>query len=480
MSLEKIVITSPELTAAKSVCRSKLSNPLVNFYEKMKAKTCGRSGIISLEGNLSIEAIETFFGAYSVIKQKLSKTQAAALGDCREALGLYAVYVAASYAYTSISKHIENESSYSDISIIKDADDEYLLINNLAKNYLQGTAICRTGRDLAEKTKGYFARIKSVAQRALSTGKYSHMIQELQKSVEINFEKDNQSFSALKQKKTKKKKKRKKEDESITFKDVGGQHEAKSQLIYLVKSVTHPDRAKFGYKPPRGVFFYGHPGTGKTLAAKALANECGMEFHYIDLSDIVSKWYGESEQNLKEALTQPGIKFMDEFNSLGKVHQDNEGISQKLVNILAEVMNGYDSYEGIIVAASNSLKIDKKLKRAGRFDRFIYFGPPNLQDTEEILMIHLRLLQQDAQVQLFNGVNAPQISRALYTKSQAEQRQNPEIAIVGADIAEIARRAHERKWNHYLDTGSFVKIGTSDFLEEIKRYNLKERFANEF
>ena len=486
MSLEKIMVTSSELGASKSLCRNKLKSPLIGFYDKMKVKLDNGAGLTSLEGNIAIDTIETFFGSYNIVKQKLGKSPAASLGTCGEMVGLYALFVASSYAYSTISKHIETESSYSEINGIQDPEDEHLLISNLAKNYLAGTIGCRNGKELAEKTKGYLTKVKTLAQRLMMSGKYNSMINKF-KNITIEFENDTKSFSEFKEKKKRKKSKKKNgedEEKPITFKDVGGNNEVKSQLIYLVKSINHPDKKKFGYKPPRGIFFYGIPGTGKTLLAKALANECGLDFNHIDLSEILSKWYGESEQNLRKALYQEGIIFLDEFDSIGKKY-DGEGygeeMSVKIVNIIAEAMNGYEANEkGIFVAASNSLKIDPKLKRAGRFDKFFYFGPPTYQDIMEIFGIHLKNLQDQAEVKLYNGVDITQVSKAMYARSQKEQKVNPIAAIVGSDIAEITRRVHERKWNQYVETGHFDLINSNDFYQEINKYSLKERFSNEF
>jgi len=476
MSLEKIIITNQEISVSKRLYKNKLDDPLLKFYDNIKSRTGG-----SLEGNISIDAIETFLGAYGVVKQKLTKASTLMIGDCRESIGLYSLYLAASHAHSILSKHIHEELPFHNLSRIESAKDDYLLVNELITKHLDGTRTCRTGKELAQMTKGYFTKIKDAAQSQLSRGNHANVLKGLEK-VEISFEEGEQSYKALKQKKTRKKKKRAKEDEEITFKDVGGCNEVKTQLMYLVKSIMHPEKTTYGYRPPKGVFFYGIPGTGKTLLAKALANECGLDFHHIDLSDIVSKWYGESEQNLKEAMSQKGIIFLDEYDSIGKKGGEGYGgdMSVKLVNIIAEKMDGYDANEeAIFVAAANSLKIEEKLKRAGRFDKFYYFGPPGQQDIKEILMIRLRKMQESAKVQLFNGVQADYVAKALYQRSLQEQKVNSRAAIVGADITEIARRVHEKKWNKFLDTGKFNKISTEDFYDEIVVYSLQERFSNE-
>ena len=207
MTLE-IIIKAAELTAAKNMYSRKLDNPLLKFHKQIKARDNSRSGILSLEGSLSSNAIETFFGAYGIVRQKLSQIPgASSIKDYKQTLNLYILYVAASYSHSMMSKHIEGETAYPSLPNIQNINDEYLLINELIPNYLKTTRICRTGKELAQTTKGYFTRIKEITKRSLSSKQNSNILRELQNNIIINFEDGNQSFSALKQRTSKKKRK---------------------------------------------------------------------------------------------------------------------------------------------------------------------------------------------------------------------------------------------------------------------------------
>ena len=476
MALE-IIVKSSELEAGRNVARQKLNNPLLKFHEKMKARGSRGKGVMSLEGSIAIDAVETFFGAYDVVKQKLESLPEASVPEYAEALDMYALFVAASYSHTRIGKNVENEKTCSTIRTISNISDEYLLINELATAYLKTAGQTRSAKQLAEATKGYFSAVKAIAKRELTTPKYIEMVKELQKNVQVSFEEGQQEFSALRQKTKKKKKKKSKEKEdNTTFEDVGGNHKAKILLKNIVDSLRHPKRHEYGYEPPRGVFMYGLPGTGKTLIAKAFANECGMDFNYVNLSEVLSKWHGESEQNLRQAMMQEGVIFLDEYDSLGKKRQDHDGTSIKLVNVMAEAMDGYDSNpNALYIAASNSLDVDPKLKRGGRFSEMVPFGAPNEQEMYEILMIHLKLKQQKATQQLFNGVDPRKVAAVLYHKSIQELKASPIAAIVGSDIENIVRKVHDAKWQKFRQTGTFEKISTTDFYPVIQEYSKKDR-----
>ena len=479
MTLE-IIVKGSELAAARGVYSRKLDNPLIKFHEKMKVKGGNRSGMMSLEGSVAVDAVETFFGAYGVVKQKLEQMPEAAVHEYKQALNLYALFVAASYSHTRISRNVEGEKGCNNVSSIQNLDDEYLLINELATGYLKGITTCRTCKELAESTRGYFSAIKNVARRVLSSRKYINMVKELQENVQVKFEEgDEEEFGDLSQPTTTKKKKKRKPSKpkiKITFDDVGGNHHAKRLLRNIVESISHPERKVYGWEAPRGVFMYGLPGTGKTLLAKAMAYECGMPFHHVDISEVLSKWHGESERNLKEVMSQEGIIFLDEYDSLGKKYQDHDGTSVKLVNIMAEVMDGYDSNpNALYIAAANTLDIDPKLKRGGRFSEFVEFKVPTQQEIYEILMIHLRKKQEQATAQLFNGVDPKEVAAVLYQKSVEGVKKDPRAAIVGSDVSNIVRQVHDVKWNRFRQTGTFEKISTPDFIPVIQGYNKAAR-----
>lgn len=252
--------------------------------------------------------------------------------------------------------------------------------------------------------------------------------------------------------------------EKITFKDVGGYSLIKKELKTIAESRKLDD-----HQTPRGLFFYGLPGTGKSLTAKAFANECGLDSKIVCPCDVLSRWYGEGEQNLRNSLNHEGVIVLEEFDLLVKRFDRKrygEEMSVKLVNIIAEAMDGYEANEkGIFIATSNSLKIYPKLKRAGSFEKIFYFKEPDMPEIADILCVHLKNIQNNAEVQLYNGVDVNTVTKAIYNKSK------PESPIVGSDIAEIVTRTHRKKWDQYMKTGVFEKMTTEDFLKTVEEYN---------
>jgi len=473
MALE-IIVKSSELNASRNVYRQKLDNPLIKFQEKMKSKGSNGSGMMSLESSIAVDAIETFFGAYGVVKQKVEQLPESSVAEYQKALNFYALFVAASYAHTRIGKNVENERTCHLIPSVKNIDDEYLLVNELAEAYLKTITPTKTAKQLAEATKGYFSAIKTAAKRELTAQKYRAMMKELDKNVQISFEEDSQEFSALKQKKTKKGKKKQDKIEIVTFDMIGGNYEAKKILNGIIESINHPDKERYGYESPTGIFMYGLPGTGKTMLAKALAHECGMPFNYINLTEVLSKWHGESEQNLREAMMQEGVVFLDEYDSIGKKLNDHDGTSVKLVNVMAEAMEGFDSNgSALYIAASNDYNVDPKLLR--RFQEHVYFGPQNQGELKEILLVQLKRKQGLAKEPIFNGLDAGRVSEALYKKSMQDMKDGVKYAIVGSDVRNIVRKVHDIKWEQHRKTGTFEKISTADFYPVIQAYTKRDQ-----
>ncbi|XP_049826286.1 ATPase family AAA domain-containing protein 2 isoform X3 [Aethina tumida] len=158
----------------------------------------------------------------------------------------------------------------------------------------------------------------------------------------------------------------------------------------------------FNIRAPRGVLFYGPPGTGKTLVAGALATELNKEglgkisFFHRKGADVLAKWIGESEKNLRDLFEKaskqrPSIIFFDEIDGLAPVRsQTNEHIHTSIVTTLLALMDGLDNTPGVIViGATNRIEnIDQALRRAGRFDRELYFPLPTLEGRKEIIQVH--------------------------------------------------------------------------------------------
>lgn len=188
-------------------------------------------------------------------------------------------------------------------------------------------------------------------------------------------------------------------DININFNDVAGNEEAKENMKDIVQFLKDPDKFKeFGVKIPKGIILYGPPGTGKTLLAKALAGEVGAVFIATSGSNFVEKYVGVGASRIRKLFSEarkktPSIIFIDEIDAVGgKRGADGAGTSEdaKTLNQLLVEMDGFKDDENIIVvAATNRLDmLDDALIRAGRFDRHVMVGLPDLNARYEILKVH--------------------------------------------------------------------------------------------
>ncbi|MCD6383524.1 MAG: CDC48 family AAA ATPase, partial [Thermoplasmata archaeon] len=165
---------------------------------------------------------------------------------------------------------------------------------------------------------------------------------------------------------------------------------------------------KLGIEPPKGVLLYGPPGTGKTLIAKAVANETNANFFSLSGPEIMSKYYGQSEENLREIFKQaqesaPSIIFIDEIDSIAPKRDEVKGeVESRVVAQLLALMDGLESRGKVIVigATNRPNALDPALRRPGRFDREIEIGIPDRKGREEILRIHTRGMPLDDDVDL--------------------------------------------------------------------------------
>jgi transitional endoplasmic reticulum ATPase len=186
----------------------------------------------------------------------------------------------------------------------------------------------------------------------------------------------------------------------VTYEDIGGLHEAIQKIREMVElPLKHPELfERLGIEPPKGVLLYGPPGCGKTLLAKAVANETNAHFISISGPEIMSKFYGESEQRLREIFEEakknaPSIIFIDEIDAIAPKREEVTGeVEKRVVAQLLALMDGLEARGNVIVIAATNRPnaLDPALRRPGRFDREIEIGVPDKQGRLEILQIHTR------------------------------------------------------------------------------------------
>jgi len=226
-----------------------------------------------------------------------------------------------------------------------------------------------------------------------------------------------------------------------TYENVGGLRSEVQRVREVIElPIKHPEVfQKLGIEPPKGVLLYGPPGTGKTLIAKAVANECGANFFSIAGPEIMSKYYGESEQRLREIFDDaqkaaPSIIFIDEIDSIAPKRGEVTGeVERRVVAQLLAMMDGLKERGQVVVigATNREEAIDPALRRPGRFDREIEIGVPDRSGRIEILQIHMRSMP---------------ISEDVNLESLADRMHG----FVGADINALCKEAAMRALRRYL------------------------------
>ena len=226
-----------------------------------------------------------------------------------------------------------------------------------------------------------------------------------------------------------------------TYENVGGLRDEVQRVREVIElPMKHPEVfQKLGIEPPKGVLLHGPPGTGKTLIAKAVANESGANFSSIAGPEIMSKYYGESEQRLREIFEDaqkaaPSIIFIDEIDSIAPKRGEVTGeVERRVVAQLLAMMDGLkERGQVVVIGATNRVEaIDPALRRPGRFDREIEIGVPDRAGRVEILQIHVR--------------NMP-IAEDVNLEGLADRTHG----FVGADINALCKEAAMRALRRYL------------------------------
>jgi len=257
----------------------------------------------------------------------------------------------------------------------------------------------------------------------------------------------------------------------ITYEDIGGLQEEIKKIREMVElPLKYPELfERLGVEAPKGVLLYGPPGTGKTLLAKAVANETNAAFFSISGPEIMSKYYGESEERLREIFRQaeenaPSIIFIDEIDAIAPKREEVTGeVEKRVVSQLLALMDGLKPRGRVVVigATNRPNAIDPALRRPGRFDREIEIGVPNKQGRLEILQIHTRGMPLAEDVDL-------------------EKIANVTHGFVGADLEALCKEAAMRALRRILPQIDFEKesipaeilnkitVTMNDFMEALK------------
>lgn len=241
----------------------------------------------------------------------------------------------------------------------------------------------------------------------------------------------------------------------VKWTDIGGLEDAKLQLKEAVElPLTNPEAFKrLGIRHLRGILLYGAPGTGKTLLAKAVANECQANFITIKGPEVISKWVGESEKAIRQVFKKakqaaPAIIFLDEIDAIAPkrgMGVADSGVTERVVNQLLTSIDGLESLEGVVVIAATNRPdiLDSALLRAGRFDRLILIPVPDRAARLQILKVHtknmpLRGVALEELVRGLDGYVGADIERLCIEAAMVALRENISSRVVTREHFEKA------------------------------------------
>ena len=245
----------------------------------------------------------------------------------------------------------------------------------------------------------------------------------------------------------------------VSYEDIGGLHNEILKVREMIElPLKHPELFdRLGIDPPKGVLLHGPPGTGKTLIAKAVANESGANFYTINGPEIMSKFYGQSEENLRKIFEDadknaPSIIFIDEIDAIAPKRSEVHGeVERRVVSQMLTLMDGLKGRGKLIVIGATNLPdtLDPALRRPGRFDREIRIDAPDREGRKEILQIHTRGMPMQKDVKLDD------LAEITY-------------GYVGADLAALARESAMNALRRYLpeiDLEKPIPVGILEKME---------------
>ncbi|MEE8187016.1 MAG: CDC48 family AAA ATPase [Nitrososphaerales archaeon] len=257
----------------------------------------------------------------------------------------------------------------------------------------------------------------------------------------------------------------------VSYEDIGGVRNEIQKIREMIElPLRYPELfERLGVEAPKGVLLHGPPGTGKTLIAKAVASETKANFYSISGPEVMSKFYGESEERLRSIFTEaqenaPSIVFIDEIDSIGPSRNEVAGeVEKRVVSQLLALMDGLKSRGKVVVigATNRPNSLDPALRRGGRFDREIEIGIPDQEGRNEILHIHTRGMPQDEDIDLskiasvthgFVGADLEALSKEAAMRSL--RRVLPEIDLEADSVP-----------GHILEK---IKVSRTDFVEALK------------
>ena len=245
----------------------------------------------------------------------------------------------------------------------------------------------------------------------------------------------------------------------VSYEDIGGLKDELERVKEMIQlPIKHPKIFnRLGIDPPKGVLLHGPPGTGKTLIAKAVANESGANFYTINGPEIMSKFYGQSEENLRKIFDEaeknaPSIVFIDEIDAIaGKRSETHGEVEKRVVSQLLTLMDGLKGRGKLIVIGATNIpdSLDPALRRPGRFDREIRIDAPDRDGRKEIIQIHTRGMPKA------DNVDLERLAERTY-------------GYVGADLAALARESAMNALRRYLPEIDLDKPIPVEVLEKME------------